>query len=294
MRERYDKIVLEAGKGVTFEVISKDNKLKIKALTIATPSHYSADYIHPPIPSGYKHIGGDWWHGYAIKRISDGSFFTWVPVAYLNDDGTIDGEHFSEKFGRRNYLDEDFSEKGYYEPLSEELLKQFESVKKYGGFYISSFNISKGKDGKLQSVRDAMPLVNIPYKEVVEIASSFENTSSVKSHLVYGAEYDSILAWFIKSDIINEKQILESSSDWGNIRNKTVALTGSNEKWKVFRIWDLAGNVDEFTQEKIGSISNACVVRGDTHRGKPVAFRCCESDTKRDEKIGFRVALYIE
>ena len=98
---------------------------------------YSTNYVNPPILEGYKHICGKWNNGFVIERCSDGSQFVWIPVGSLDSNGILDGEHFSEKFGRRSYdvLDK-FSDDDYNEPLNGELVKQVESVKKYGGFYI--------------------------------------------------------------------------------------------------------------------------------------------------------------
>ena len=250
MVKRYKEIVLEAGEGITFNISREtEDKLIVKAVTIVLPSEYSKAYERPPIPEGYKQVVGDWWNGFVIQRISDGSSLTWVPVGYLDSDGTLDGEHFTEKFGRRNYCNDNFSKDGYYEPLEGELLKQYKSVKKYGGFYISTFNISKNPEGKPQSVLGAMPWVNINYEDAKKVAENFESSQTLKSHLLYGAEYDSLLAWFLKADYKDIKQINEDSSSWGNFGSKVVHTTGSSEKWCCCRIYDFAGNVDELTQE---------------------------------------------
>ncbi len=72
-------------------------------------------------------------------------------------------------------------------------LEQFESVKKYGGFYISRYNISKSSAGKPQSVKGVMPWVNINFDDAKKVASTIEDNEAVKSHLTFGAEYDSVL-----------------------------------------------------------------------------------------------------
>ena len=52
---RYEKIVLEAEKGITFEVLKgTSGELIIRALNIATANVYSTNYVNPPIPEGYK------------------------------------------------------------------------------------------------------------------------------------------------------------------------------------------------------------------------------------------------
>ena len=113
--KRYEKFVLEAEKGITFEVSEgTSGELIIRALNIATANVYSTNYVNPPIPEGYKHIFGEWNNGFVIERCSDGNQFVWIPVGSLDSNGTLDGEHFSEKFGRRNYMDDKFSYHGLY------------------------------------------------------------------------------------------------------------------------------------------------------------------------------------
>ena len=202
MKNRYNKFVLEAEKGITFEFSEGTRgELIIKAMNITTTNVYSENYVNPPIPEGYKHVCGEWNNGFVIERRSDGSQFVWIPVGSLDSDGTLDGKHFSEKFGRRNYQNNEFSDSKFNEALEGELLEQLESVKKYGGFYISRYNISKSSEGKPQSVKGVMPWVNINFDNAKKVASTIEDNEAVKSHLTFGAEYDSVLEWFIKTEV---------------------------------------------------------------------------------------------
>ena len=90
---RYEKIVLEAEKGITFEVLKgTSGELIIRALNIATANVYSTNYVNPPIPEGYKHVCGEWNNGFVIERCSDGSQFVWIPVGSLDSNGTLDGK----------------------------------------------------------------------------------------------------------------------------------------------------------------------------------------------------------
>ena len=320
--KRYEKFVLEAEKGITFEV-SKGTSGELIIRALLQPLDYSTNYVNPPIPEGYKHVCGEWNNGFVIERCSDGSQFVWIPVGSLDSNGTLDGEKFSEKFGRRNYRKNVFSNDGlqlpsevYKEALNARLLKQLESVKKYGGFYISRYNISKNSEGKPQSVKGAMPWTNISFTDARKIASTIENNEEVKSHLTFGAEYDSVLEWFIKTEVKTFAEIAQDSTKWGNNWNarefrfkrdswgskdftSKVVETGSREEWCVNNIYDLSGNVDEWTQEQRGSLYY--VVRGGLYHGngvfneKPVAYRyCSHRDTDDCCYIGFRAALYIK
>lgn len=300
--KRYKKFVLEAEKDITFEVSEgTSGELIIRALNIATANVYAMNYANPPIPEGYKHVCGEWNNGFVIERCSDGSQFVWIPVGSLYSNGTIDGKHFSEKFGRRNYMHDKFSYNRFDEDLNSELLKQLESVKKYGGFYISRYNISKSLAGKPQSVKGVMPWVNINFDDAKKIASTIEDNEAVKSHLTFGAEYDSVLEWFIKTEVKTFVEITEDSTEWGNHWNtenppRRVLETGSREEWCANNIYDFAGNVREWTQERNGSSSR--VIRGGNcdYNGNhyPVAYRNYFKPNSNYSNTGFRATLYIK
>lgn len=300
--KRYEKFVLKAEKGITFEVSEgTSGELIIRALNVATANVYSENYANPPIPEGYKHVCGEWNNGFVIERSSDGSQFVWIPVGCLDSNGTLDGVSFTEKFGRRNYRNNEFSEGEFHETLTGELALQFESVKKYGGFYISRYNISKSVAGKPQSVKGVMPWVNINFDDAKEVASTIENNEAVKSHLTFGAEYDSILEWFIKSNARTRSEIAENSTNWGNHWNtknspRRVVETGSREEWRTNNIYDFAGNVDEWTQEK--NDSSYRVIRGGLYCFDgycyPVACRDYFVPDVSCNYTGFRATLCIK
>lgn len=149
-----------------------------------------------------------------------------------------------------------------------------------------------------------MPCVGKTFEEIKEIAENVENTELVKSHLVYGSEYDSVLEWFMQSETLSYAEIVEDSSNWGNYKRPNGILrniiaihqTGECEKWFINNIADFAGNVCELTQEKRDEESH--IVRGGHYyvSGKdyPVAYRRSTDDRTRSVLCGFRVALWIQ
>ena len=295
--KRYEKFVLEAEKGITFEVSEGTRgELIIRATNVC-----SKNYANPPIPKGYRHILGEWNNGFTIERDSDGSQFVWIPVGSLDSNGTLDGESFSEKFGRRNYMKDKFSDNAFNEALNGELCKQLKSVRKYGGFYISRYNISRSKKGKLQSVKGVRPWVGINFDDVKKVASTIEDNEAVKSHLTFGAEYDSVLEWFIKTKVKTLAEIAKDSTEWGNYWDtenspRKVVETGSREEWCANNIYDFAGNVNELTQE-LYQISYRVIRGGCYYDGEnlcSVACRFCSDPLDDFNYTGFRATLWIK
>lgn len=302
MKNRYDKFVFEAEKGITFEVSEgTSGELIIRALNMAIANAYSKEYDKPPILEGYKYVCGKWNTGFVIERCSDGSQFVWIPVGSLYANGTLDGKSFTEKFGRRNYRNDEFSEGEFHEPLDSEFSFQLESVKKHGGFYISRYNISKNKKtGKPQSVKGEKPWTNINFNDAKNMAELLESNNVVKSHLTFGAEYDSVLEWFIESEARTYDEITKDSTKWGNHCNtenspQKVVETGSCEEWCTNNIYDFAGNVDEWTQEQNYNLYR--VIRGcycnDCGIDYPVDYRHYNDPNSKYNFTGFRATLWI-
>ena len=203
----------------------------------------------------------------------------WIPVEKLKPNGTIDGKNFTEKFGIRTF--------GMFKSLKNEsdVLNHFDgglydpefelhctSIKKYGGFWFSRYDISKNeKTGKPYSVRYAEPWISKRFNEVEEFATKFEGedsiykivppkvvTSSLTSHMIYGAEYDTALEWFIETKTVTFDDIICDSSKWGHYLMgrvdsynfvQKIAKTGSREKWCANNIYDFTGNTYKWTQE---------------------------------------------
>ena len=314
--------MLEAEKGIKFDVSDGENgELIIRALMvdkpvtsevvkkearILQPDNSGLNYQNPPIPDGYRYVCGEWSHGFVIERIADGSQFVWIPVGFLPANGTIDGKTFDKQFGRRNYLDDKFKLgdddlSGYYEPDTFELSNQIRSVKKYGGFYISRYYISRNeKTGEPQSIKDGWPLRGQYYNNAVTIANSFERSSSVESHLLFGAEYDSILEWFIASGVKTLQEIVGVTKSeemfWVDCLKKE-----NREKHNTNNIYDF-NLLYVWTQEREYSCMGPelrKVARGGFHSNKPVAKRvgywAKNYDVDRDyyNTLAFRVALCI-
>ena len=326
MEKRYEEILLklEAEKGIYFEIPNEtNNELVIKAhinhkqycmencsnspmqstesngfTFLSTDISASRNYANPPIPPKYRYIRGKWNHGFVIERLRDESQFVWVPVGFLEPNGTIDDVSFNQQFGRRTFgKNIQFGKYEYEEKLSS---KQQESVERYGGFYLSRFNISQNaRTGRYESKRGQVPCI-VTFREALRIADYFECSTSpkVSSHLTFGAEYDSTLEWLIESKVKTLKEIANYSFDWGNFscneHNTGAIITGSSESFCTNEIYDLSGNVKEWTQETYCSGTNysSIIKRGGSYKSSSnAAYR---EKCGVNELAGFRIALYLE
>ena len=142
--KRCEKFVLEAQKGITFEVSDGANgEIIIRALRIessnvqsenyANPPIPTENYANPPIPKGYNYIWGEWNNGFVIEKVSvsDWRQLVWIPVGSLDSNRPLNEKQFSKKVGKGNY-----QYGGLNDKANDALCKQIKSIKKYGGFYI--------------------------------------------------------------------------------------------------------------------------------------------------------------
>ena len=78
--------------------------------------------------------------------------------------------------------------------------------------------------------------------------------------------------------------------------NGILVTTGTSETNKVMNIYDIAGNVDEWTLESPSSDINQCASRGgsyfDTGSNNPAALRVGSDSVLSINRIGFRVSLF--
>lgn len=250
-------------------------------------NRYSKAFLDPVIPDGYRHITGtDWKSGFQIERIEDGSRFVFIPVGSLKSNGTLDGINFNEKFGRRVFYP-NFSNELGEEPIygTRNLLRnQFQSVVEYGGFYVSSI-ISRSESLKPISIPGRTPWTMIDFERAMSLAMSFENRHNLSSHLIFGAEYDSIIEWIIESNKMTLQEVVEQnfSEDYGKPYNGNVLSLG---------------RVAEWTQERtVKGTSSKPAIRGVSLKRdgtkNPLAWRQQAEKYVKMPYIGFRIALYI-
>lgn len=237
MERRYE-IIFRADEGIKVSFTREGDSLFIDMKNVGMY------YANMPIPDGYER-----YNERHIRRISDGSVLTWIPVRMLKANGFRDGET-GHKFGRRSFCGENFEEKRFIQPEVDIVKEQAKSIKKYAGFFVSTYHISeKG------SVMGEKPIVGKTLEEMFQIANQFENKENFSSHILLGEEYDTIAEWGIESEENTMEQIAENSSEIGNYADlenspKELMANGSNEAWKVAGTYDFTGNVATLTQEK--------------------------------------------
>ncbi|MEG1204021.1 MAG: hypothetical protein RSE00_01960, partial [Clostridia bacterium] len=197
---------------------------------------------------------------------------------------------------------------------TQELKEMYNSVNTNGGFYVARYEAGKtngtATDGTVKPVSQKGATVwnNIPWGinnsdtepgngAVTVSRKMYAADAAVVSTLMYGVQYDAVLR-FIESSGGKSTAQMKDSSSWGNHKTSSNKLenTGSSEIWKTNNIYDLAGNVWEWTME--ACLASRVYRSGSYYysgRDISTSYRnYCSSVVQTDTSIGFRVALYVK
>lgn len=240
-------------------------------------------YKHPPVPEGFTHLNGSWDTGFVIQSLADGSEFVWIPVGALPQNGMMYGAGERVSFGRRRYG----SRSRYLESMTEDLRAQADSVRRYGGFYISRYDISGAEHGAPGSIANAEPWTRVNLREAKRIAASYLQNGQVSSHLPYEAEIDSMLCWLIESGEMTQ----EEAGDYVRTvkvidPNRTKRPTGQTAAKKG--LYDISRNIDAWVQEsRDEALFRCCVCLF------PQTSHCYFRPYSCYSFTGFRIALTI-
>jgi len=247
---------------------------------------------------------------------STGNEFVWIPV---NDFYEFTREDFGENpIDEENFSTDQLTEEIYYEPSAngrtvdateetnmQEVQKMYKSVKTYRGFYIGRYEtgIEAETARTAESGITDTPVIKknkYIYNYITwgnsmtdETGGAIELARSMyeNSTLCYGVQWDAIMRWINQDTSIN--YILEDSTTKGNYNESgNLIKTGNYEEYQVKNIYDLAGNVSEWTMESFGTAQK--VVRGGQSGGTDtVTFRIASDFDAKLGTNGFRVALYL-
>ncbi len=191
------------------------------------------------------------------------------------------------------------------------------NVNKNGGFYIGRYeagdsSVSQNRvlnnkgTGTLVIQKNKFVYNYISQTDALSKAKEYATsvTTNATSSLLTGSAWDRTLGWIYETGNKTIEEIVVDSKSWGNYSDDTFSntteliKTGQFEQTKANNIYDLAGNVEEWTTE---GCYNARFCRGGNGFEKsgfwPACGRSELSSVVMPNNVnspGFRVALYLQ
>ena len=145
--------------------------------------------------------------------------------------------------------------------LEKEFNNMIESVEKYGGFYIGRYETGNLSQDTVVVQKGNTDINDQNWYTVYKKCKTLKGSNNkVGTGMIWGSQWDRTLMWLVESGNKTKEEIGEDSTSWGNYKNNTesgagvLQATGYSEIWKANNIYDLAGNVCDWTME-------ACSVR---------------------------------
>ena len=175
---------------------------------------------------------------------------------------------------------------------------------------------------------DAYPYTYVTRTQAQNLASNV-NSGTKTSSLMFGVQWDLVLAFMHNKGNIADSTLTSNSTTMGNYKvnlwtiknanakystnsgstftacpnpfkkesySSILLTTGADSSFSVQNIYDIAGNVWEWTLEKTSNTNNPCADRGGFFIGTgsdyPAAGRYDDSADVSSKVIGFRVSLF--
>ena len=151
----------------------------------------------------------------------------------------------------------------------DEYKAMIESVSKYGGFYIGRYELSEAGVQK-----DKETLTSPNWYDLYKKCTELQASDKVKTQMIWGCQWDVTMNWLISSGAKTSNEVNKDSRSWGNYNNTSVKAddgtteikasgtsaklnTGKTTFTMANNIYDLAGNLYEWTQEAIHTFGRA-------------------------------------
>ena len=175
--------------------------------------------------------------------------------------------------------------------------------------------------------QNAYPYNWVTCSQAQTLASKMES-GNYTSSLMFGVQWDLVLK-YLETKGTAQEDLKSDSTNWGNYYNNSWNITNTDSKYGIYSnrinwtngaygkkdsnnevllstgasetfskqgIYDIAGNVYEWTLEYTSDSSNPCAKRGGGYHRKgsntPAAYRDYNRTTYFNDNLGFRVVLY--
>ena len=202
------------------------------------------------------------------------------------------------------------TDNGINEEISKEIVAQInaekESIKKYGGYYIGRYEV--GKDNKTAVIKaEQEPYVNIKWSKAYELAKGIGGGEGATTYLCSSYSWDTAINFIQNTTGKNyATSIIGFNGNWKSQEVKdssgkvikpvnTAQRLNTGLTTALCNIYDMGGNVGEFTTELNPGTSETVVLRGGSNNGNvPAGYRWDDGSGGAISYCGFRATLFLK
>ncbi len=201
------------------------------------------------------------------------------------------------------------TDNGINEEISKEIVAQInaekESIKKYGGYYIGRYEV--GKDNKTAVIKaEQEPYVNIKWSKAYELAKGIGGGEGATTYLCSSYSWDTAINFIQNTTGKNyATSIIGFNGNWKSQEVKdssgkvikpvnTAQRLNTGLTTALCNIYDMGGNVGEFTTELNPGTSETVVLRGGFYDHAPAGYRWDHGSGCALSYYGFRATLFLK
>ena len=202
------------------------------------------------------------------------------------------------------------TDNGINEEISKEIVAQInaekESIKKYGGYYIGRYEV--GKDNKTAVIKaEQEPYVNIKWSKAYELAKGIGGGEGATTYLCSSYSWDTAINFIQNTTGKNyATSIIGFYGNWKSQEVKdssgkvikpvnTAQRLNTGLTTALCNIYDMGGNVGEFTTELNPGTSEPVVLRGGLNFDNfPAGYRWDNNSGYASSHFGFRATLFLK
>ena len=177
--------------------------------------------------------------------------------------------------------------------LETEFNNMIASVEKYGGFYIGRYETGNLKKAEAVVVKNNSDTGSQTWYTQYNKSKGVAANNNVTTSMIWGCQWDAVMRWMWNQGG-DKKTYTYDSTGKGNYSGSRKA-TGSDPEYAVNNIYDMAGNISDWTIEAYGTTYR--VYRGgyynDNASGYPASDRGSNGPTGSNSFVGSRLALYM-
>ena len=230
---------------------------KIYNFTSGTNSNPFFDEVTGAYPLNWSESNG-------IMRINNKTDYREPDVVPKNGSTVYDGDSRLKTLGLGAKTTQEFLRQ-----VESEFNRMLASVEKYGGFYIGRYETGNLSKETVIVQKGNTDIYDETWYNMYKRCKNLKGKNiNVETGIAWGNQFDRTLAWLVETGNKTKQEITDDSSNWGNYYNATFEYvtssgntatknkdsstripTGSTEYTKANNIYDLSGNVFDWTME---------------------------------------------